>query len=126
MKVGQRFALQSSSFKVWAKEMTLGGSSSATDTRNGSLDLISPGRLDRASRVAASGWACLAPPPPPRPPVPRPPVPRPAAGVAAGGAPFGCPQGPPAPWPGGGVAGRILNPGEDMNTTPLTPTPLGP
>src|SRR5579872_72332 len=123
MYVGQSPALQSSLFKVSANPMMFGGSSSATETKNGTLDFTSPGKFDRASWVAASGCAPR-PLPPPGPPGPRPPD------AATAGCPSGCrqaPNPPPAPaWTGGGVAGRMLKAGGDMNTTPLTPTPWGP
>src|ERR671936_195431 len=99
--------------------MMLGGSSSAVVIRNGTFDLTSPGRFDRASCVAASGG------------VPRP---GPAAGACGAAAaacgdaalePLGDPHGGFGP-DRGGVAGRILNVAGDMKITPLRPTPFEP
>src|SRR5258708_28751561 len=99
----------------------LGGSSSAVDTKNATFDFVSPGRFDLANSVAASGCSCgprpgppgpLAGPPPPS--TPRPP----GAGVAPGRG-WHCGIGTCAE-----VTGRILNPGPDIKTTPLSPTPL--
>jgi fatty-acyl-CoA synthase len=101
-------------FKISANAIIPGGSSSATETKKGNFELTSPGRFDRANCVAASGCAR-----------PGPPGPRPVGGVAAAPPP-GCPHGANPPWPAGGVAGKMLNPGADMKTTPFTPTPEGP